>query len=78
MAMRLDSFGLTELAAKPEDAFRLAGLAMAEGRRIPGYGGDYYYYRMGDAAAVIRKPARRSCWAWTPTPVRTASGPARW
>ena len=41
MAMRLDSFGLTELAAKPEDAFRLAGLAMAEGRRIPGYGGDY-------------------------------------
>ena len=54
MAMRLDSFGLTELAAKPEDAFRLAGLAMAEGRRIPGYGGDYYYYRMGDAAAVIR------------------------
>lgn len=54
MAMRLDSFGLTELAAKPEDAFRLAGLAMAEGRRVPGYGGDYYYYSMGDAAVVIR------------------------
>ena len=54
MAMRLDSFALTELAAKPEDAFRLAGLAMAEGRRVPGYGGDYYYYPMGDAAAVIR------------------------
>ena len=54
MAARLDSFGLTELAAKPEDAFRLAGLAMAEGRRIPGYGGDYYYYWIGDAAVVIR------------------------
>ncbi len=54
MAMRLDSFALTELAAKPEDAFRLASLAMAEGRRVPGYGGDYYYYPMGDAAAVIR------------------------
>ena len=54
MAMRLDSFGLTELTAKPEDAFRLASLAMAEGRRIPGYGGDYYYDRIGDAAVVIR------------------------
>ena len=54
MAFRLDSFGLTELAAKPEDAFRLAGLAMAEGQRIPGYGGDFYRFRMGDAAAVIR------------------------
>ena len=54
MAARLDSFGLTELAARPEDAFRLAGLAMAEGRRVPGYGGDYYFYRIGDAAAVIR------------------------
>lgn len=54
MAARLDSFGLSELAAKPEDAFRLAGLAMAEGRRVPGYGGDYYYYWIGDAAVVIR------------------------
>lgn len=54
MALRLDSFGLTELAARPEDAFRLASLAMAEGQRIPGYGGDYYRYRMGDAQAVIR------------------------
>lgn len=50
----LDSFGLGELAARPEDAMRLAGLAMAEGRRIPGYRGDYYRYRLGDAAAVIR------------------------
>ena len=40
MALRLDSFNLTELAARPEDAFRLASLAMAEGQRIPGYGGD--------------------------------------
>ena len=54
MAARLDSFALAELAARPEDAFRLAELAMAEGSRIPGYGGDYYYYKIGDAAAVIR------------------------
>lgn len=54
MAARLDSFGLAELAAKPEDAFRLAGLAMAEGIRVAGYRGDYYRYRMGDAEAVIR------------------------
>mgnify|MGYP001025305758 FL=1 len=54
MALRLDSFGLTELAAKPEDAFRLAGLAMAEGSRLPGYGGDYYRLRMGDAQVVAR------------------------
>ncbi len=54
MAMRLDSFGLSELTAKPEDAFRLASLAMAEGRRVPGYGGDYYHYWIGDAAVVVR------------------------
>ena len=54
MALRLDSFGLTELAAKPEDAFRLAGLAMAEGSRLPGYGGDYYRLRMGNAQVVVR------------------------
>jgi len=53
MALRLDSFGLAELTAKPEDAFRLASLAMAEGRRVPGCGGDYYYYQIGDAAVVI-------------------------
>ncbi len=53
MAARLDSFGLSELTSKPEDAFRLATLAMAEGRRVPGYGGDHYYYWMGDAAAVF-------------------------
>ena len=54
MALRLDSFGLTELAARPEDAFRLASLAMAEGQRIPGYGGDYYRMRVGDAQVVVR------------------------
>lgn len=54
MALRLDSFGLTELAAKPEDAFRLASLTMAEGQRIPGYGGDYYRLRVGDAQVVVR------------------------
>ena len=54
MALRLDSFGLSELAAKPEDAFRLAALAMAEGQRIPGYGGDYYRLRVGDAQVVVR------------------------
>lgn len=54
MALKLDSFGLAELAAKPEDAFRLAALAMAEGQHIPGYGGDYYRLRMGDAQAVVR------------------------
>ena len=54
MALRLDSFALTDLAAKPEDAFRLASLAMAEGQRIPGYGGDYYRLRVGDAQVVVR------------------------
>ena len=54
MALRLESFGLEELAAKPEDAFRLAALAMAEGQRIPGYGGDCYRLRMGDAQVVVR------------------------
>lgn len=54
MALKLDSFGLAELAAKPEDAFRLAALAMAEGQHIPGYGGDYYRLRIGDAQAVVR------------------------
>jgi len=54
MALHLDSFGLSELAAKPEDAFRLATLAMAEGQRVPGYGGDYYRLRIGDAQVVVR------------------------
>ena len=54
MAARFDSFGLQDLTARPEDAFRLAGLAMAEGQRVRGYRGDYYRYRMGDAVVVVR------------------------
>lgn len=54
MTGQLDSFGLGDLTARAEDAMRLVGLAMAEGRRVPGYQGDYYHYRLGDAAAVIR------------------------
>lgn len=54
MAARLDSFGLSDLAAKPEDACRFAALAMVEGQRVAGYRGDYYRYYMGDAVAVIR------------------------
>ena len=54
MAVRFDSFSLTEMTAKPEDAFRLASLIMAEGQRVQGYAGDYYRYYMGDAMAVVR------------------------
>lgn len=54
MAKRFDSFGLTDLVAKPEDAFRLADLILAEGQRIPGYRGDYYRYYLGDAVVVLR------------------------
>ena len=54
MAVRFDSFSLSEMTAKPEDAFRLASLAMVEGQRIQGYGGDYYRYYMGDAMVVVR------------------------
>ena len=48
MAVRFDSFSLTEMTAKPEDAFRLASLIMAEGQRVQGYAGDYYRYYMGE------------------------------
>lgn len=54
MAARFDSFRLEDMTAKAEDAFRLASLAMVEGRRVPGYAGDYYRYEMGDAIAVVR------------------------
>ncbi|MDE7245351.1 MAG: hypothetical protein K2O18_15450 [Oscillospiraceae bacterium] len=54
MAARFDSFGLQELTAKPEDAFRLTSLIMTEGQRVQGYAGDYYRYYMGDAMAVVR------------------------
>ena len=39
MAARFDSFGLEDLVARPEDAFRLCALAMAQGQRIRGYRG---------------------------------------
>lgn len=54
MAAYFESFGLRELAAAPEDAFRLASLAMAEGQRIPGYGGDYFRMYLGDAQVFVR------------------------
>jgi len=54
MAAHFESFGLTELVATPEDAFRLASLAMAEGQRIPGYGGDYFRLYLGDAVVMVR------------------------
>ena len=54
MAARFDSFGLADLVAKPEDAFRLADLILAEGQRVPGYRGDYYRYCMGDAIVILR------------------------
>jgi len=54
MAAHLDSFGLSELTAKHEDTLRLASLAMAEGQRVPGYGGDYYCDRVGDALVIVR------------------------
>lgn len=81
MAAYFESFGLRELAAAPEDAFRLASLAMAEGQRIPGYGGDYFRMYLGDARSSSAPPgrtARTSCWAWTPTRRGTASGTASW
>lgn len=67
MAAYFESFGLRELAAAPEDAFRLASLAMAEGQRIPGYGPpprtDYTrlrtYRRLmptSSISCVVRKP----------------------
>lgn len=49
-----ENFGLRDLVAKPEDAFRLAALASVEGQRIRAYGGEYCRYRMGDAVAVVR------------------------
>ena len=54
MAARYEAFGLMELVARPEDAFRLCNLAVAEGRRIRGYAGDYYRLKLGDAEVVAR------------------------
>lgn len=54
MAERYECFGLTDLVARPEDAFRLASLAMTGGQRVRGYRGDYYRYFLGDAQVVVR------------------------
>ena len=54
MATAFENFALTDLVAKPEDAFRLASLAAAEGEKIRGYSGNYFQYRMGDARVSVR------------------------
>lgn len=54
MAARFESFGLTELVEKPEDAFRLASLTMTEGQRVRGYRGDYFRLYVGDAVVIVR------------------------
>lgn len=54
MAFCFENFGLSELVARPEDAFRLATLASVEGQRIPGYGGEYCRDRLGDAIVNVR------------------------
>ncbi len=54
MAAKFENFGLMDLVARPEDAFRLASLAMAEGQRIRGYRGDYFRCYVGDATVVVR------------------------
>lgn len=54
MALRFDSFSLTELAAKPDDAFRLCSLAMVGGQRVQGYSGDYFRMYLGDAMVIVR------------------------
>ncbi len=54
MAARFENFGLQDLVAKGEDAFRLCSLAMAEGQRIRGCRGDYYRLFVGDAIVDVR------------------------
>lgn len=54
MAIRFDSFSLTDLVAKPDDAFRLCSLAMVGGQRVQGYSGDYFRMYLGDTMVVIR------------------------
>lgn len=79
MAAKFENFGLTDLVARPEDAFRLASLAMAEGQRIRGYRGDYFRCYVGDATVVVRAmptrtAGRTSCWEWIPMPPPRACG----
>ena len=54
MAAFFENFGLSDLVAKSEDAFRLATLASVEGQKIPAYGGEYFRYRLGDAIVNVR------------------------
>lgn len=54
MAVRFDSFSLSELVAKPDDAFRLCSLAMVGGQRVQGYSGDYFRMYLGDAMVIVR------------------------
>ena len=54
MAVRFDSFSLTDMVAKPDDAFRLCSLAMAGGQRVSGYGGDYFRMYLGDTMVIVR------------------------
>ena len=54
MAACFENFGLSDLVARPQDAFRLATLASVEGQRVMAYGGEYCRYRMGDAVVVVR------------------------
>ena len=54
MAARFENFGLADLVARPEDAFRLCSLAMAEGQRVRGYRGDYFRLYVGDAIVNVR------------------------
>lgn len=54
MAARFENFGLSDLVARGEDAFRLCSLAMAEGQRVRGWRGDYYRLYVGDAVVSVR------------------------
>jgi len=54
MAGMFECFSLEELIAKPEDAFRLASLAAAQGREVKGYCGTYHQLDMGDARLSVR------------------------
>ena len=54
MAIRFDSFSLNDLAAKPDDAFRLCSLAMTGGQRVQAYGGEYFRMYLGDTMVIVR------------------------
>ena len=54
MAGTFETFSLQDLAGRPEDALRLASLAVDQGREVRGYGGSYYQYDLGDARLSVR------------------------